>query len=328
MPHGRSDARIIEPPPREVRAAEKGALLAEICRTKRAVLVVNSRSRRGQQLYATAKGLLEQRGYHLAASYPVRDPSRLPEIVEGLVAAGEPLIIVGGGDGTVSSIVDFLAYRNVALGLLPLGTANSFARGIGIPLDVEGAVDVITTGKVADVALGQLNEDLWANSASIGISAAIGHSRPNRLKKVLGRVGYVLAAAPAFVSHKPFLCRLTGADGVREIEALDVLVSNGPFHGGILVAGSADVESRELVVRVIKGRSPASLAMAWLRIVLRRPEGPDQVEVVHARHLEIDAVPRQYVSIDGEVVTQTPVTAKIAPEALRIMVDQSFVERS
>jgi YegS/Rv2252/BmrU family lipid kinase len=320
-------ARTIEPPPREIRAAEKVQLLAEIRRTKRAVLVVNTKSRKGQELYATAKRLLEERGYDLKESYPVRDPSRLPEIVEGLVARGEPLVIVGGGDGTISSIVDFLAYRNVALGLLPLGTANSFARGLDIPIDVAGAVDVIVAGKVADVDLGQLNGDLWANSASIGISAAIGRARPNRLKRLLGRVGYVIAAAPAFVNHKPFLCRITHSDRTMEVEALDVLISNGPFHGGVLVAEEADVESRELVVRVIKGRSPWSLVSAWLRIMLRRREPPESLEVVRARELSIEAVPAQYVSIDGEVVTRTPIKAGIAPEALRVMVGTDFAER-
>ena len=271
-------APIIEPPSREVRAAENRALLAEIRRAKRAVLVVNTKSRKGQQLHARAKQLLEERGYDVKASYPVRDPSRLPEIVEGLVTRGEPLVVVGGGDGTISSIVDFLAYRNVALGLLPLGTANSFARSLGSPVDVERAVDIIVSGTVADVDLGQVNDDLWANSTSIGISAAIGRARPHRLKRLLGRVGYIIAATPAFLRHKPFVCRLSHDGRTVEIEALDVLISNGPFHGGVLVAEEADVESRELVVRVIKGRSPWSppVGMAAHHAPSQGPARPDR----------------------------------------------------
>jgi predicted polyphosphate/ATP-dependent NAD kinase len=63
---------------------------------------------------------------------------------------GHRLVIVGGGDGTISSVVDLFAYRNVVFGLLPLGTANSFAKTLSIPLDVEGAVEVIVNGKLAD----------------------------------------------------------------------------------------------------------------------------------------------------------------------------------
>jgi diacylglycerol kinase family enzyme len=73
----------------------------------------------------------------------VRDPDRLPEAVRKVISKGCKQVIVGGGDGTISSVVDDFAYRDVVFGLLPLGTANSFARTLGIPLTVAKAVDVI-----------------------------------------------------------------------------------------------------------------------------------------------------------------------------------------
>lgn len=307
----------------------KSELRALIRAQRQAVLVVNTRARRGQRLYAQAKDLLADKGLSLAATYPVRDPARLPEIVAEAVAQAGPLVIVGGGDGTISSVVDFFAYKDAVLGILPLGTANSFARTLDIPLDLAGAVDVIASGKVADVDLGRINDDLFANAAAIGISPAIGRSRPWRLKRYLGRAGYVVAAARAFWALEPFACRLVREDGsVVEIrDALDVLIANGSYHGGVLVAEEADVESRDLVIRVIRGRSRYALLRAWARIGAGRPLGPADLEVVRTRDLTLTAEPPQYVSIDGEVVTQTPINVGVARQALRFMAPQNFPDQ-
>jgi YegS/Rv2252/BmrU family lipid kinase len=319
---------IVEPASSEVRQEEKERLLAEIRSRRRAALVVNTHSRRGQKLYSTAKAALERHGIRLDAAFPVKDPSRLPQIIQTLVEGGEKLIIVGGGDGTISSVVDHLAYEDVALGVLPLGTAKSFARTLGLPIAVEEAVEVIATGKVADVDLGQIGEDYFANSAALGISTDIGRSQPKRLKRYLGRLAYFLVGGWKFMSHKPFRCVLSWRDQTAEVSALDVLIANGPYHGGVMVAQDADIESSDIVIRIIKGRSKWTLAREWLRIALRQGLDPRDLAIVRARDITLEATPRQYVSIDGEVVTQTPIRIRVAPEALRIMVPQSFVEQS
>src|ERR1043165_1877282 len=119
-----------------------------ITQEKSAVLVVNTHSRRGERLFFRAVDELTRRGINIVASYLVHQPDRLPQIVKEAIRRKGSLVIVGGGDGTISSIVDAFAYQDVILGILPLGTGNSFARTMGIPLTVEGAVDVIVNGKL------------------------------------------------------------------------------------------------------------------------------------------------------------------------------------
>ena len=128
---------------------EKITLEQEIKRSRHAVLVVNTRSRYGAHAYSEAKRLLAEAGIALDAAYPVRNAERLQEIVREEIAKGRKFIILGGGDGTISSVVDHFAYTKVVFGVLPLGTANSFARTLGIPLDLTGAIDVLVNGKVA-----------------------------------------------------------------------------------------------------------------------------------------------------------------------------------
>ena len=198
--------------------ARRKALLDEAIRAeRRAVLVVNTRSRSGRDLYAEARQLLTRQGLRIEAAYPVRDPVRLPEIVQGAIAQGHKLIIVGGGDGTISSVVDHFAYRDAVLGILPLGTANSFARALGIPLDLAGAAEILTGGgKVADVDLGRINDDYFANTAAIGLPALVGRSLPHGLKRWFGKFGYILTGAVLFARHKPFRAVLTeGRPGNR-----------------------------------------------------------------------------------------------------------------
>ncbi len=186
------------------RRAEKAALAQEITQNRRAVLVVNTRSRRGARAYSGAKRRLTEAGIILDASYPVRHAERLPEIVREEIARGRKFVIVGGGDGTISSVIDHFAYASVVFGLLPLGTANSFARTLGIPLDLPGAIDVLVREVVFDVDLGKINDGYFANGSSIGMPAIVGRATPHALKKWLGRGAYLLVGTSKFMRYGAF----------------------------------------------------------------------------------------------------------------------------
>lgn len=294
---------------------------------RRAALVVNTRSRQGYKLFERARDLLIAGGFAELQAHSVRDPTRLPEVVRDVIAHGCKLVVIGGGDGTISSVVDDFAYKDVALGLLPLGTANSFGRAVGIPLSLEGAIDVIAEGKVADVDLVKINQDYYANMAALGLSPAIGRSVPHLAKRYLGKAGYLVTAIRLFLSYEAFRCRVDrpGMESI-EVDALEVLIANGPYHGGMLVARQADVESRDLIVHIVTGTDRWRLFRAWWRVGLGLPELAPLTEVVRGVELHIDANPRQDVSIDGEVITQTPIHALVARQALRLMVPQEFVD--
>jgi YegS/Rv2252/BmrU family lipid kinase len=312
-----------KPEPASAERSRRKAMLDDAIRTeRRAVLVVNTRSRSGRDLYDHAKRLLTRNGLRLDAAYPVRDAARLPEIVQGAIGQGHKLIIVGGGDGTLSSVVDHFAYREAVLGILPLGTANSFARALGIPLDLAGAAEILTGGgKVADVDLGRINDDYFANTAAIGLPALVGRSLPHTLKRYLGKAGYILTGAALFLRHKPF--RVVMTEGRRQIayfeDALDILIANGPYQGGVKVADEAHPESRDLVIRIVKGPSRSNLLKTWLRPGLNH-RASDFTEIIRASDVMIETDPPYYVSIDGEVATQTPVRVSVARQALLLMV--------
>lgn len=296
-----------------------GAAQLSSAAERSAVLIVNSRSRRGARLYAEVRSLLLKKGFDLNGSYPVHDPARIPEIVKEAVRRGERLIVVGGGDGTISSIVDYLAYQNVVLGILPMGTANNFARGAGLPLNMEAAVTVIADGRPVTIDLGKLNNNYFSNAVSLGLSAAIHTASRDQTKRYLGRAGYLLAAARSFARHRPFRCRLEHDGAVTELEALDLRIANGPYHGGMVAVPGASVASPDLMVRVIKGTSKWGIVRAWADIARGRSPDPAVVNILRVRQLTVTTEPKQAVSVDGEVVTETPVTISVAGKALQLM---------
>jgi YegS/Rv2252/BmrU family lipid kinase len=311
---------------RETAAQRKQAIEAAIQTERRAVLVMNTRSRSGRRLFHAARRLLVARGIALEASYAVPNPARVPEIVRAAVERGQRLVIVGGGDGTISSVVGCFAYRDAVLAILPVGTANSFARAVGIPLELEQAIEVAIAGRVADVDIGQINGNYFANAAAIGLPASIARHMPAQLKRALGRFGYLLVAAGRLISHRPFRCAVTCNGRHRTFDALEVRVANGEFQGGVRIADEASVESRDLVVQYIKGRSRTSVARFWSKAMLNLKGRLDDVEVLRAAEFALDCVPPQYVSIDGEPVTRTPIHVRVARQALLLMVTRDRSE--
>lgn len=309
------------------RRAEKTALEQQIKASRRAVLVVNTRSRRGARSYSEAKRRLTEAGLTLEAAYPVRHSERLPEIVREAIAHGHKFIIIGGGDGTISSVVDQFAYTDVVFGLLPLGTANSFARTLGIPLDLAGAISVLIDGKVADVDLGKIGDDYFANGSSIGLPAAVGRATPHSLKRWLGRAAYVLVAANKFLRHQPFRCIVTIDGHETSFDALDVRIASGGYQGGVLVASEAHVDDGKIVIHILEGPSKWALAQEWARAALGAPFNPADLKILKASELMIEAVPKQHVAVDGEVITQTPIRVSVAREALLVMAPKAFDDR-
>ena len=307
------------------RSLQKAALEEEIGRGPRhAALVVNTRSRRGAASYSEATALLTGSGVILDAHFAVTDPARLIELVGEIIRQGHKFVIVGGGDGTISSVVDHFAYTDVLFGLLPLGTANSFARTLGIPLELRGAIDVLVNGKIADVDIGEINGYFFANGSSIGLPARVGRATPPSLKRWLGRVAYALVGAKEFIRYRSFHCIVTIDDRQCSFDTLDIRIASGSYQGGILVAPEAKPDNGELVVYILKGRSPWIVAKEWARLAFGLPLQPSDCEVLTASRLLIDALPKQDIAVDGEVITQTPVQLSVARNALLLMVPHAY----
>ncbi len=295
----------------------------------RAALIVNTRSRTGEQVFFRALDRLQELKVPLGATYAIRDPGRLPETVREVLedGSGYETLILGGGDGTVSSVVDFLAHHDVTLGLLPLGTANDFARTLEIPSDVDEACEAIANGKVVDVDLGLAGNNYYVNVASVGLGVGATQALTPWAKKNIGALAYPVAAIKAFMTHEPFSARLVFPDGdhepVEHERLLQVAVGNGRFYGGgMVVAPGSGIDDKSLDVYAIRlGRHRDLFGAArYLKSGdFIRNESVSQYRTTRVR-LETD--PPLSVNIDGELVAQTPQDFSVVENALKVLVPQ------
>ncbi|WP_067488349.1 diacylglycerol/lipid kinase family protein [Actinomadura hibisca] len=305
----------------------------------RAVLVVNSRSRRGRRRYAEARRLLREAGLEFDEVLPVTDPERLPELFAEVLAKEPDLVVVGGGDGTVAEAVGNLAHRDVALGVLPLGTTNNFARSLELPLDLPGAVAVLRDGKVADVDVGWFEstgdpadasgdrEHIFANMVSLGLSVQVAEHVPHRLKAVLGRAAYALTAAWQLPRHAPFRAEVEIDGETHEMTTHQLNIANGAHHSGQRIARDASPDDRLLAVYRLGDRHRLRLASATMRHVLTGQwRSLDDDTFLTTDRVRVTTDPPMAVDVDGEIRGRTPVTIRLRGNALRVIVPQSFVD--
>ena len=292
-----------------------------------AALIVNAKSRKGQKLFKRACKRLDTLPFSVDA-HAVQKPEHLERTVKRALAKKPDLVILGGGDGTVSGLVDLLVGQDVILGILPLGTANSFARTLGLPLDVDGAIDVLANGVPKRIDLGMIDGDYFANCAAMGLSPQIAETVPHNLKKVLGRIGYLGWAGLQYLRFRPFI--LTVDDGTEEkrMRVVEVRISNGPYHGGTWLVDEAKIDSGQIVVQAVTGRYRRTLLKNWFANILGLSARHHDTITFSGRNLKIDTRPNLPISIDGEVLAHTPVHARIAPGAIRVMVPRDSDEEA
>lgn len=285
---------------------------------KRAILVANAKSRKGDAAFDEARKGLTSAGIELIEAHAMTEPGEMDQAIRQAVGKA-PMVIVGGGDGSLSSVIDHFVGADTVFAVLPLGTANSFARTMGIPLELEGAIDVIANGRPKRIDLGMIDGDYFANAAALGLSPLIADTVPPALKRYLGMVGYLIWAVRVAFRFSPFKLRLTLDDG-SEVEswATEARIANGTHHGGIELVESQSIDSGELVVQAVTGKSMAALAWSWFSTLFKLRHRRQTVTEWRGKKMRLDSRPRQKISVDGEIAATTPVILECARAAVLV----------
>ena len=283
-------------------------------------LLINAGARRGALAEAAVIAALRRQGLapgHLAR---VRRPRGLVPAVDAMLKLGVDRIIVGGGDGTLSTVAPRLARRDVVLGVIPLGTANDFARTLGIPGDLGLAAEIAAAGHVRRVDLARANDAYFLNVASIGMSVSATAQLSAWIKRRFGGMAYLYAGARVFARHRTFRVRITNGPDMIETSAHQFVVGNGRFYGGgVLVAKQSSLEDGMLHAYALGTRGRWDLlrtvAMLRLGVPIDRP-GDFFLQTAEVR---VETSPRLKVNCDGEIRALTPVTFSVEPGALKVL---------
>jgi YegS/Rv2252/BmrU family lipid kinase len=288
-------------------------------------LVVNAGSRRGQDALQSSAELLRASGISDVRTYGVHSGDELERTLDEVATDKPDLLVIGGGDGSVGAAAGRIAGTDTVLGVLPLGTANDFARTLELDQDPQIAASQMLGGKIVDVDLGKANGDSFLNVASFGLSVAVTEKLTPGLKKVLGPAAYPLATLRAYRHHKPFTARLEFPEGDNATMELDdllqVAVGNGRHYGGgNTVSPTASVDDDLLdVYAIVRGRMRDHVSIARLLKSGHFIEH-EQVHHVTTRAVRITTDEAMPVNLDGEILTETPTDFTLESNALHVAV--------
>jgi lipid kinase YegS len=242
--------------------------------------------------------------------------------------AAEPgdadVLVAAGGDGTVNEVVQGLltlpAEARPALAVVPLGTANDFARGCGIPRDPGEALALCSSGEAASVDVGKANDRWFINAASSGFGATVTAATPPELKRLLGGAAYTLMAAILATNFRPYEGRLLLPG--REITGPDVvaIVGNGrQTGGGIQITPRAFLDDGLLDILVVREIPANKLLNAVRELQALSPEG-SFISYCQAPWAQFQAKGAMPVNLDGEPAEFTGVRYEAIPGAVRLIV--------
>jgi YegS/Rv2252/BmrU family lipid kinase len=289
-------------------------------RRTRALLIVNPKSRQGAEA-GLDDGLQRLALAGMEVEYLL---SHSPEESHAAVDARKAdldLVIVGGGDGTLSSMIKVLLACDLPLAILPLGTANDLARSLNIPEELELAFEVIAVNHRARIDLGEVNDHYFFNVANMGLGVHVTEELTDAVKKRWGVFSYVRALAGAIMRHDQFRLRVT-LDGKKyRLRSMHLAVGNGRFYGGgNVVNENSRIDDGKLSLYSLR---PVSVwEFITLAPLLRNGQQSRDRRVfcAQAREINIRAGKRQLeIHADGEPVSHTPAAFRVHPLALEVV---------
>jgi diacylglycerol kinase family enzyme len=237
----------------------------------------------------------------------------------------EPLLIVGGGDGTISAAASALAGTDTVLGILPLGTLNHFARDLGIPADLDEAAKLIALRRERRVDIGEMNDRLFINNSAIGLYPLMVVDRDMQRRR-LGRskrLAMLLASFRTLARFSHYRLTLTiNEERSGRVDTPLLFVGNNDYRIDLGAPGERErLDGGELCVFVMRKKTRRGFVFASLRALFNRSRPDDLVLLENVKRLRVSSRRSQLaVSLDGEVVRAAPpLDYRIRSRALNVI---------
>jgi diacylglycerol kinase (ATP) len=220
-------------------------------------------------------------------------------IAEQGVEAGIDAIVACGGDGTINDVAGRLVSTSTALGIIPMGSGNGFARTLKIPFKLDEALMVVQQGVIRQIDTGMVNENFFINISGIGFDAHIAGKFHHSKRRGLST--YTSLVLKEFSRYKPELYRIQVGENVVERKSFFAAVCNGSqFGNDFTIAPQADLMDGSL--ELIEVRKPSILQVPKLALnaLQRKFDQNELVNVMHGKSFTIEREKEGLVNIDGE----------------------------
>ena len=277
---------------------------------------------RDPDIGATVAAALERAG--VAAEVELIEGGECAVRCRAAAKRGDPLLIVGGGDGTISAAAAELTDSGTRLGILPLGTLNHFARDLGIPADLDEAAALIATASERRVDVAEMNGRIFINNSAIGLYPLMVVDRELQQKRI-GRskwLAMIVASVRTLARFGHQRLTLTVNDEQARVDTPLLFVGNNDYRLDLAAPGKREsLEDGQLCVLVMRKKTRAGLIAASIRALLGRARADDMVRLDGVERLRV-ASHRSHlrVSLDGEVISEAPpLDYRIRKQALRVI---------
>jgi diacylglycerol kinase family enzyme len=250
-------------------------------------------------------------------------PGQVSNAVQREIHAGATAIVVGGGDGTINTAARLLRGTAVALGVVPLGTLNHFARSLGIPPDLESAVRARASAMPETVDLGEVNGGIFVNNSSIGIYArAVLWREQIRAKLGLGKYWSMALAGLRLLWDFPFFHLEIESDDKTDIARTPVLFLGNNRYEPEFLNMSRRESLNEGRLSVYYATRIGRLSLIKAAAALLFGSGPvPELKIMDAGDVTVRTRRKTLaVAVDGEVLRlRTPLRYRILPRALQVL---------
>lgn len=285
---------------------------------RRALMLVNPNARRGSEGLDPVIARLAQGGVDA-----VIERFETPDEVSADIARRRheaDLVIVCGGDGTINSAAKGILETGLPMGIMPMGTANDLARTLGIPNNLLQAADVIATGTIRRVDLGEVNGHPFFNVASMGLSVDLARGLTPEAKRRWGKLGYALAAVKVATRAERFRAEIISDTGSVKVKTLQIAVGNGVHYGGgTMIHADATIEDGHLDLYSLELKNVWKFGLMLGAFRQGKHGAWDEVRTAKSTEFDIRTEVPMAVNTDGDLVTETPAHFVIRPNAISVI---------
>jgi diacylglycerol kinase (ATP) len=287
----------------------------------RIIILLNPTAKRGQARRRLERALEVFRQQHV--HFDVRESQssqHLIELARGAREEKRDLIVSAGGDGTHHYVINGLLKSEIPLGLLPMGTGNDFAKGVGMPMDLHAAAAALLNGPVRSIDLAQVGGAVYGCIAGVGFDSTVTRYANEHARWLSGSLAYMWSLLRCMREYRPHPLEIV-ADGefFSEEVLFAVVGNNSSYGGGIRLAPRAKLDDGVLDVCIV----PYLSRLELLRWVPRAYRGEHlhhpRIKYLQARKITLRTASRMELFGDGEFLQELPATIEVLPRALRVI---------
>jgi len=245
-------------------------------------------------------------------------------LVRAELANNPSVVVAAGGDGTISDVAEALIGTDTRLGIIPVGTANIFARELGIPLDLEGACALLDgQPSTTNVDAMKVGKQYFVLQIGIGIDSLMIRDTDRQSKRRFGRAAYIWTAFTRLIGYQPTRFTIV-ADGKRiRPRASQVLIANGGVLGAPPFRWGPDIrpDDGKINVCIVSARTALDyIGLIWHTLLDQQRRDRNVRYLTAERSIAISADQALPIQADGEIIGDTPIQIEVIPDALKVIV--------